>query len=354
MIDSNVSKKEWEQKVERDLKGKELSSLNWSLDGMVLDALYHQDDITESIQHAARSDNQWNLGVILDVDDYASANAMALEVLNAGANALWFSLPSIPSLSRLDTLLRDIRLDWIISHFETKDGLDVSFYHTLSQWLHQQNIQPSQINVTIDIAQESNDVIRRREVNRLSSQNIILHRTNENSIALLANYASELVHKINDIAKDADDVSSLFRSSKFVFHTRDHYFANIAMIRAWKAICHQILRGYGVPVEDPKIAVIVDAEGDDKDMNKISQTAHAMSAVIGGVDELYIRPSDIYSSGGSVFSRRIALNVQHILQYESYMAQVVDPAAGSYFVESLTQSMAQEAWSLFQSKIINQ
>ena len=75
-----------------------------------------------------------------------------------------------------------------------------------------------------------------------------------------------------------------------------------------------------------------------------------MSAVIGGTDRLYIYPSDsLVNENGTSFSRRIGLNVHHLMEQESYLDRVIDPSAGSYFIEELTNRIAEKAWKQFQN-----
>ena len=84
--------------------------------------------------------------------------------------------------------------------------------------------------------------------------------------------------------------------------------------------------------------------------NKIRATTQAMSAVLGSVDMLTIAPSDALNAESSDFSRRIARNVQHLLQMESYLDKVADPAAGSFYIEKLTNQIAEAVWEKFQEK----
>ena len=74
-----------------------------------------------------------------------------------------------------------------------------------------------------------------------------------------------------------------------------------------------------------------------------------MSAVIGGADRLYVLPSNHFrQEPGTAFSRRIARNVQHLLKMESHLHRVVDPGAGSFYIEKLTEKLAEQAWKHFQ------
>jgi methylmalonyl-CoA mutase len=83
--------------------------------------------------------------------------------------------------------------------------------------------------------------------------------------------------------------------------------------------------------------------------NMVRCTLEGMAAVLGGCDSLTVEPYNSRYGETDTQSRRIARNVHAILREESYLAKVADPAAGTYFIESLTYSLAQEAWKLFQT-----
>ena len=94
-----------------------------------------------------------------------------------------------------------------------------------------------------------------------------------------------------------------------------------------------------------------DVYTDDLHTNMIAATTMAMSAVLGGADRLTVLPFDTgreeQSPYPQAFSRRIARNVQQLLKLESGLAEVADPAAGSYYIEQLTRQLAEKAWEEF-------
>jgi methylmalonyl-CoA mutase len=85
----------------------------------------------------------------------------------------------------------------------------------------------------------------------------------------------------------------------------------------------------------------------DSYVNMLRGTTEAMSAAIGGVHSLEVLPFNAATTKNDEFSERIARNVQLLLKNESHFDNVVDPAGGSYFIENLTASIAEEAWKLF-------
>ncbi|MCH2046814.1 MAG: methylmalonyl-CoA mutase family protein, partial [Saprospiraceae bacterium] len=85
---------------------------------------------------------------------------------------------------------------------------------------------------------------------------------------------------------------------------------------------------------------------DDQYWNMISSTTQAMSAAVAGANSIAIVPSNGVKESDE-FTRRIARNVHHLLISESFMNRVVDPSAGSYYIENITQDISVSAWQTF-------
>ena len=85
---------------------------------------------------------------------------------------------------------------------------------------------------------------------------------------------------------------------------------------------------------------------DDEYSNILRNTTAAMSAVLGGCDSLIITSHDKLI-GESPFGKRIARNINHILQHESYFTEIKDAAKGSYYIEYLTYQLCKKSWERF-------
>jgi methylmalonyl-CoA mutase len=85
----------------------------------------------------------------------------------------------------------------------------------------------------------------------------------------------------------------------------------------------------------------------DPHVNMLRTQTEAMSAILGGADSLTIEPFDTVFRAPDEFSERIARNQQLILKEEAYFDKVADPAAGSYYIENLTNLIASNAWKMF-------
>lgn len=124
------------------------------------------------------------------------------------------------------------------------------------------------------------------------------------------------------------------------------YLTNIAFIRAVR-LCANLIVAHKPEASGYEIGLITQGDEADPNSAKIRSTAHAMAAMIGGADILMMRPSD--GVGKTAFERRIARNVHHLLTEEAQISKVADPAAGSYYIENLTDHLAQKIWAEFQN-----
>lgn len=128
-------------------------------------------------------------------------------------------------------------------------------------------------------------------------------------------------------------------------------FWEIAKLRAMRWTWGRALRATGVEAA-PRIEAITSRRmmtARDPWVNLLRTTAAAFAAVIGGAESLEVRPFDAALGLSDEFARRLARNIQRILQDESQLHHVIDPAGGSYYLESLTEELARRAWERFQA-----
>jgi methylmalonyl-CoA mutase len=116
-----------------------------------------------------------------------------------------------------------------------------------------------------------------------------------------------------------------------------NYFLQIAALRAMRFL----FETQRSDIKKLKLSCVASANLEDEDYhsNLLRFTTQTMSAIIGAADAIYIPPFDIGKKEASNFSRRISRNIQHILKDESYFGEVIDPAFGSYFIETLTETI---------------
>jgi methylmalonyl-CoA mutase len=137
------------------------------------------------------------------------------------------------------------------------------------------------------------------------------------------------------------------------------YFVEMAKLRALRLLVPQVVDAFvyeaggtaDIGPADVSIYATTSRRTEtlyDPYVNMLRATTEAMAAVLGGCDVLALRPYDAALRPPEDFGLRIARNTQLLLEHEAHLDQVADPAAGSYYVEALTDRLAQNAWAQFQ------
>jgi methylmalonyl-CoA mutase len=148
------------------------------------------------------------------------------------------------------------------------------------------------------------------------------------------------------------DVDSFAPRLSFFFAIGMNFFMEAAKLRAARLLWHRIMTEFGAKDEKSKMLRThcqtsgVSLQEQDPYNNVVRTAYEAMSAVLGGTQSLHTNALDEAMALPTDFSARIARNTQLILQEETGVTNVVDPLAGSYYVEKLTHDLAEKAWEL--------
>ena len=361
-----VSKADWLAKVEKDLKGKPIDGLNWAInEAITLTPFAHSEDLTDTPKPLTnqRKNNDWEIGVKVQVGNMQLANKEALNALMNGANAIAFELRKSPSKTELKTLLKDIELEWISTHFIFKQKSWKRFISFFLVYVEEKGYDGQKLNCTFSfkgkIVANAKDATRLQEITaQLPKVQLMtintrpLNRGTEKIVTEIAQTLAQGNAALTELNEEGLALNQFHSQVQFSIAIGDSYFVNIAKIRALKLCWQQVLTAWNISspaLPNIEAHLTTATQTDNENYNKIKATAQAMAAVIGGAKRLYIYPSDEIKDGlGTPFAQRIALNIQHLMQLESYMDRVVDPAAGSYYIENLTNQLAEAAWKEFQ------
>lgn len=150
------------------------------------------------------------------------------------------------------------------------------------------------------------------------------------------------------------DIDKFAGRLSFFFAIGMNFFMEAAKLRAARLLWHRIMDDLGA--KDPRSKMLrthcqtsgVSLQEQDPYNNVIRTAYEAMSAVLGGTQSLHTNALDEAIALPTDFSARIARNTQLILQEETGVTNVVDPLAGSYYVEKLTADLADAAWKLIE------
>lgn len=370
----SVSKAEWLAAVKKDLKGRPLEDLQWQLgENIVLDPFFHREDLAELPPPLSdgRHSNNWEIGEDVEVKQLDSANRQALVALAGGAEAIRFILRRNYSEKGLKTLLSGIKFDGASIHFYQKkeDASPLELLRIFHEIVRKRGLVSSTINGSLnwsEVVGLNNSQLA--DLVRFANKNFPKFKVlSVDAKPFFRGSRGGVVKELADAIAAATAYFVRLKRDKFPSEIINHhlqfsivlganYFVEIAKIRALKLLWANALKACGVkrgtlPPIEAHFALV--AQKKDPHANMIQATTQAMAAVIGGVNRLTVLPSDAIGGKPSTpFSRRIARNVQHVLKMESYFDSVADPAAGSYFIEKLTEKLAEAAWKEFRNSVI--
>ncbi|PKP19761.1 MAG: methylmalonyl-CoA mutase small subunit [Bacteroidetes bacterium HGW-Bacteroidetes-22] len=169
----------------------------------------------------------------------------------------------------------------------------------------------------------------------------------------LAFTLSQGVEYLNQLTERGLKINEITNKLRFNFGVGPNYFMEIAKIRAARLLWANIVSSFGVStVKACRMNIHTTTSSwnstlYDPYVNLLRTTTESMSAVTAGTDSHTILPFDNAFGKTTDFSERIARNQQLILKEESNFDKLIDPAAGSYYIENITASLAAEAWKLF-------
>jgi methylmalonyl-CoA mutase len=143
------------------------------------------------------------------------------------------------------------------------------------------------------------------------------------------------------------------RQLAFTVAVGSDFFVEIAKLRALREAWASVVASCGGDAQAQSTVIHATTATRDKTrrdpwVNLLRETTQAFSAAVGGADAITTAGFDRLLGVSDAFARRIAQNVQVVLDEEAHVARVADPGGGSYYVESLTEQLAARAWSLLQ------
>jgi methylmalonyl-CoA mutase len=386
-----VSTQTWEEVIIKDLKGADYEKkLVWrTVEGFNVRPYYRSEDL-KNLKHVSyapgqfpfvrgtKKDNNWKIRQDFCTKNVNEANKKSLDVLMKGVDSIGFKIDGKKGISQndFDTLLHNICLNAVEINFtggccKTPEIVKMLVEKT-------KTFNPDEIYGSIDYSplsrltlcggfcnSEENDlellkdsVVAARPLPNFRTIGVngyIFHNSGSTIVQELAfalAMGNEYLAKLTDLGLSADDVA---KNIKFTFAVSSNYFMEIAKFRAARMLWACIVKAYEGTTECAQ-KMYIHAKTSawlqtvyDPYVNMLRGTTESMSAAIAGVDSLEVLPFNKPFEQPTEFSNRIAHNVQIILKEESYFDKVVDPAAGSYYVEKLTSLIADEAWKLFKA-----
>jgi methylmalonyl-CoA mutase len=382
-----VSTQEWMAKITADLKGAPFEKkLVWKTgEGFSVNPFYREEDLkalktTTSLPgefpfvRGIKKDNKWKIRQNMDVTDFKAANAKALDLLQKGVTSLGFHFSGNEvNAENVAVLLEGICPECVELNFKTCNHKAAELTGILAVYLKGKGVDPEKCHGSVDYnpfkaplvkGGTADDWIAGASAVLDAGKALPKYKTLAVDACLLSDagayisqelgyalaWGNEILAKLTDAGFPVDEVAE---NIKFNFGISANYFMEIAKFRAARWLWAEIVAAYQPAC---KCACKMTAQAQTSEWNMTLYDAYVnllrtqtetMSAAIAGVDSITVTPFDKIYRTPDDFSERIARNQQLLLKEECHFDKVVDPSAGSYYIEVLTDSLADVAWKLF-------
>lgn len=382
------TRQEWIDKINVDLKGADYQKkMVWRTnEGFNMEPFYRKEDLEGMTQINSlpgqfpylrgnkKDNNQWYVRQNIKAADPKEANAKALDILNKGVTSLGFKIPAKElDAAYLDTLLEGIQAEAVELNFSTCQGHTLKLAQLLADYFTRKGYNADKLVGSINFDPIEKILTKGKNTTALlenipeivKAMSAFPHYRciSVNADTLCNNGAyvyQELGYALawgneylNQMTEAGIPANQAAKSIKFNLGIGGVYFMEIAKFRAARMLWAHIVKKYN-PQCDCACKMYVNATTTtynmtifDSYVNMLRSQTETMSAALANVDAIVVTPFDAPYETPTEFAERIARNQQLLLQEESHFDKIVDVAGGSYFIEKLTQSLAEEAWKLF-------
>lgn len=357
-----VNATEWRSKVLQELKGSDYAKIVWNTpDGFAQEPWYNRETSLPALAVPfKKASNRWRICEQIQADNPASAAEEALSALAEGADTIEFLFTDPVNLTeeKLAILLQSPELLKVPLYFSGAVGdpgdlckrlSRIPGFETNTGAILYDGLQAGLIPATLPLAESLNPEFRTLAVD--TERFHIAGATISQEIALVLAGVSEYLSNFTDKGISAAEAAATI---EIVLAFGTSHFSELAKPRAIRALWPKLLEAYGVPASEqpqPRIfgrSSLRTISTLDPYTNILRLGTEAVSAILGGCDTLQLAPFDPAGSVSREFTGRITKNIQLLLKEESGLDRVVDPAAGSWYIESMTASLSGEAWKIFQ------
>lgn len=384
-----VSTQQWMDKITADLKGADYNKkLVWKTnEGFDVQPFYRAENMDEVsflnslpgefpfVRGTKKTNNEWLVRQSIAVTDLAEANKKALNYLMRGVDSLAFVFNGGElTVADLEVLLKDVCLPAVEVNFVgccskkateafvayvKKAGYDFAEvkgsveYDPFGKFAVTGVLRNGAEHVLANAASLIEQTSEMKKFKTLAVNGKNFGNAGASAVQELGFSLAQGAEYLTALTEKGVEIDAVAKKLKFNFSVSANYFMEIAKLRAARLLWAQIVKAYG-PKCDCSAKMTIHAETGswnktvyDAYVNMLRTQTEAMSASIGGADSITVLPFNAAYEASNEFSDRIARNQQLLLKEESHISKIVDPAAGSYYIEELTASIAENAWKLF-------
>ena len=386
-----ISTEKWEEIINKDLKGADYEKkLVWRTnEGFKVRPYYREENLADlaylnvmpnefPYTRGTKADtNNWEIVQNVTETDPAKANEVALSALKGGATMIAFTMQGVKTAQDLTTMLAGIDLAKVGVQFTRPQGRAVQLTKDFIAYLEANRIDKAAVkggiaydgiscclrhgkfptsekaamDTAIELVNLTADMPNFKVVN---VRGIQMHNGGATIVQELGYTLGIANEYLAYATSNGLTVEQMAKKMEVTLSIASNYFMEIAKLRAFRLLWATMVSQYQ-PKCDCACKVRINSVASswnktlyDPYVDLLRTTTEGMAAALGGADTIALQPFDVAFKHDDDFSRRISRNVQIILKEESYFDKVVDPAAGSYYIENLTDSLAEHAWKQFQ------
>lgn len=347
-----VSSKQWKQQIQYELKGADYNeTLVWeSPEGIKVKPFYHADE--NQLKFESPISNGFKIIQNIYVYDISKSNERAAESINRGAESIRFTLES--DTVSLEKLMENLPKENVIYYF------NVLFLS--SDFIKKTTSFASENNYKIIVLQDAVGQLAKdgnwfesldKDFNQLQSVSSLNFPFLSCKIDLYqnagANIIQQLAYAMAHVNEYFNRIEGISTPITFEVSVGTNYFFEIAKLRALRLLFDSLAKEYDYTFDCHIIVTPTKRNKTlfDYNVNMLRTTTECMSAILGGADGISNLAYDALYHKDNEFGDRISRNQLLVLKHESYFNQVHNPADGAYYIESLTEQLAEKALELF-------
>lgn len=349
-----VSSKQWKQQIQYELKGADYNeTLVWeSPEGIKVKPFYHNDE-SETKFEIASNENAFSILQNIFVHDVKKSNERASDTLNRGAESIRFTIEN-DSIA-VEELMENLPLGKT-QYFFYLPFLSIDFVNKVDDFKTKNNASIFlQIDPIGQLVRDGNWFENLEKdfgkLNTIASNATTPFLNISSGIYQNAgaNMVQQLAYTLAHVNEYFNRIQNLNQPITIEVAVGTNYFFEIAKLRALRLLFNTLAKEYQ---HDFDCHIIVTPTKRNKtlydyNVNMLRTTTECMSAILGGANSITNLPYDALYHKDNEFGDRIARNQLLVLKHESYFDKVNNAADGAYYIESLTEQLAEKALLLF-------
>jgi len=349
-----VSSKQWKQQIQYELKGADYNeTLVWeSPEGIKVKPFYHNDETAVNLD-AITPSKPFAIVQNIFVHDVQKSNARALETLQRGAESVRFTLEN--DAVSIDELMQNLPLENVNYYFNLP-FLSVEFSNKINDFTTKSKanifIQNDPIGQLVKDGNWFENLEKDFEkLNTITSKTAVPFLTISSGIYQNAgaNILQQLAYTLAHANEYFNRISAINQPITIEVAVGTNYFFEIAKLRALRILFNTLASEYNQNFDCHIVATPTKRNKTlyDYNVNMLRTTTECMSAILGGADAIANLAYDAIYHKDNEFGDRISRNQLLVLKHESYFDKVNNPADGAYYIETLTEQLAEKALELF-------